>query len=331
MPTSYDVYGVGNSLVDIQARIDDSILESLQFPKGIMTLVDEATQTRVLQSIQGAKISRCAGGSAANTIAGLVDFGGKAAYAGKTGTDELGDFWLKDMRNLGVTIEVPRVEGQTGACVVLITEDAQRTMLTHLGLSATLGPDDVSETEIRQAKYVYIEGYLFAGDTTKAAALRAIELAKKNGVKVAFTVSDPFLIHMHRDLFWELIAGPVDLLFCNLEEARSLTGMTDPVDCAHKIHEQAADVALTLGADGSLLMHGGKAIPIEGVTTKAIDTTGAGDMYAAGILYGITNGLTWKQAGHLASHAAARVVAQMGARLQKPFTKDEVAQLVGEV
>ena len=240
----------------------------------------------------------------------------------------MGDFWLKDMRKLGVTIEVPRVEGQTGACVVLITEDAQRTMLTHLGVSATLGPDDVSEAEISKAKFVYIEGYLFAGDTTKAAAMKAIELAKKNGVKVAFTVSDPFLIHMHRELFWDLIEGPVDLLFCNLEEARSLTGLTDPVDCAHKIHEQAADVALTLGPDGSLLMHGGTAIPIEGVTTKAIDTTGAGDMYAAGILYGITNGLTWKQAGHLASHAAARVVAQMGARLQKPFTRDEVAQLV---
>jgi sugar/nucleoside kinase (ribokinase family) len=328
MPLSYDVYGVGNSLVDIQARIEDSVLESLRFAKGIMTLVDEDTQTRVLQSIHAANISRCAGGSAANTIAGLVDFGGKAAYAGKIGIDELGDFWLKDMRNLGVTIEVPRTEGQTGTCVVLISGDAQRTMLTHLGLSATLGPNDVSESEIRKSKYVYIEGYLFSAETTKAAAMRAIELAKKNGVKVAFTVSDPFLIHMNRDLFWELIAGPVDLLFCNLDEARSLTGLTDAVDCAHKIHQHAADIALTLGADGSLLMHGGKAIPIEGVPTTAIDTTGAGDMYAAGILYGITNGLSWKQSGHLASHAAARVVAQMGARLQKPFTKDEISQLL---
>ena len=331
MPTSYDVYGVGNSLVDIQARIDDSALESLMFPKGIMTLVDEDTQNRVLQTIRGAKISRCAGGSAANTITGLVEFGGKAAYAGKTGIDELGEFWLKDMRNLGVTIEVPRTTGQTGACVVLITEDAQRTMLTHLGLSATLGPDDIYESEIRKAKYVYIEGYLFAGDSTKAAAMKAIELAKKNGVKVAFTVSDPFLIDLHRDLFWELIQGPIDLLFCNLDEARSLTGLTDAVDCAQKIHNHATDVALTLGADGSMLMHGGKTIPIEGVTTKAIDTTGAGDMYAAGILYGITNGLTWRQAGHLASHAAARVVAQMGARLQKPFTKDEVTKLIAGV
>jgi sugar/nucleoside kinase (ribokinase family) len=274
------------------------------------------------------KIHRCAGGSAANTIAGLADFGGKAAYAGKTGLDELGTFWLKDIRNLGVTIEVPQAAGKTGACVVLITEDAQRTMLTHLGLSATLGPDDISENEIRKAKYVYIEGYLFAGDSTKAAAMRAIELAKKNGVKVAFTVSDPFLINMHRDLFWELIEGPVDLLFCNLEEARSLTGMNDPVDCAQEIHQHAANVALTLGPEGSLLMHEGQTTPIEGVTVQAIDTTGAGDMYAAGILYGITNGLTWKQAGHLASHAAARVVSQMGARLLTPYSRLEVAQLV---
>ena len=331
MPSSYDVYGVGNSLVDIQVRIDDSVLAGLNFPKGIMTLVDEPTQTRVLRSIEGGKINRCAGGSAANTIAGLVDFGGRAAYAGKTGRDELGEFWLTDMRKLGVTIEVPQVQGQTGACVVLITADAQRTMLTHLGLSATLGSADISEAEILKSKYVYIEGYLFAGDSTKAAAMKAIELAKKHGVKVAFTVSDPFLIDMHRDLFWQLIQGPVDLLFCNLEEARSLTGLVDPVDCAQKIHLHAADVALTLGADGSLLMHDGKTSPIEGVTTDAIDTTGAGDMYAAGILYGITNGLNWKQAGHLASHAAARVVAQMGARLQQPFTKQEVAGLISGI
>lgn len=325
---SYDVYGVGNSLVDIQARIDDALLAKLQFSKGIMTLVDEAVQTRVLSTLDGAKITRCAGGSAANTIAGLADFGGKAAYAGKLGQDELGEFWLQDMRDLGVKIEVPQAVGQTGTCVCLISDDAQRTMLTHLGLSSTLGPDDISEAEIKQSKYVYIEGYLFSGDTTKAAALKAIELAKKHGVKVAFTVSDPFLININRDLFWELIAGPVDLLFCNLEEARSLTGLTDPIDCAHKIHSHAADVALTLGADGSLLMHGGKAYPVEGVPVKALDTTGAGDMYAAGVLFGITNGLTWQQSGHLASHAAARVVAQMGARLNKKLTQDEIAELL---
>jgi sugar/nucleoside kinase (ribokinase family) len=325
---NYDVYGVGNSLVDIQAQVSEATLKSLEFAKGSMTLVDEATQQKVLGSLHGAAIHRCAGGSAANTIMGIADLGGKAAYAGKTGADELGRFCLSDMRQQGVSIEVPPAAGQTGTCVILITPDAQRTMLTHLGVSSTLGPADIDSEQIRKAQYVYIEGYLFTGPSTREAALRAIALAKSHGVKVAFTVSDPFLIAAFRDEFWELIRGPVDLLFCNLEEARSLTGMHDPIECAHEIHRHAQNVAMTLGADGSIVMHEGAAIPIEGVSVTAIDTTGAGDMYAAGLLYGVTAGLPWKKAGRLASHAAARIVAQMGARLAKKFTPAELAQLV---
>jgi sugar/nucleoside kinase (ribokinase family) len=325
---NYDVYGVGNSLVDIQAQVSEATLKSLEFAKGSMTLVDEATQQKVLGSLHGAAIHRCAGGSAANTIMGIADLGGKAAYAGKTGADELGRFCLSDMRQQGVSIEVPPAAGQTGTCVILITPDAQRTMLTHLGVSSTLGPADIDSEQIRKAQYVYIEGYLFTGPSTREAALRAIALAKSHGVKVAFTVSDPFLIAAFRDEFWELIRGPVDLLFCNLEEARSLTGMHDPIECAHEIHRHAQNVAMTLGADGSIVMHEGAAFPIEGVSVTAIDTTGAGDMYAAGLLYGVTAGLPWKKAGRLASHAAARIVAQMGARLAKKFTPAELAQLV---
>lgn len=324
----YDVYGVGNALVDIQARVSEETLERLGFARGVMTLVDEQTQLRVLSELDQAGISRCAGGSAANTVLGVADFGGKAAYAGKLAGDELGAFWLEDARRMGVAIEVPPGGGQTGTCVVLITPDAQRTMLTHLGVSATLGPDDIREDEVCRAKYVYIEGYLFTTDTTRAAAYRAIELAKAHGVKVALTVSDPFLIRLFRDEFQRLIEGPVDLLFCNLEEARSLTGLDDPIDCAHAIHAHAENVALTLGANGSLLMHRGEAIPIEGVPVEAVDTTGAGDMFAAGLLYGITCGLTWQQAGHVASHAAARIVAQLGARLQRRFTPEELEDLL---
>lgn len=325
----YDVYGVGNALLDIQARVADSVLTDLKFSKGIMTLVDEPTQEQVLGKLHGVLINRCAGGSAANTIMGVADFGGKAAYVGKVGQDETGDFFMDDMRKMGVHVTSKPLDGRTGTCVVLITEDAQRTMLTNLAASSQLGPDDILESEIKKAKYVYIEGYLFGGEPTKSAALRAIELAKKNGVKVAFTVSDPFLIQYNRDLFLKLIEGPVDLLFCNLDEARALTGKHDAIECAQEIHKHAENVALTLGGDGSILMHEGQVIPIEGVSCEAIDTTGAGDMYAAGILYGITNGLSWKQSGHLASHAASRVVAQMGARLQRRFTPAEVQELVG--
>lgn len=324
----YDVYGVGNALVDIQARISDDVLEALRFPKGIMTLVDEETQQRVLSALNGATITRCAGGSAANTILGVADFGGRAAYAGKVADDEIGTFCLGDMRRMGVSIEVPPASGQTGTCVILITADAQRTMLTNLAVSATLGPEDIDEETIRNSKYVYVEGYLFAGGSTKDAALRAIELAKKHGVPVAFTVSDPFLIHGFRDLFWELIEGPVDLLFCNLEEARALTGTQDAIECAREIHRHARNVCLTMGENGSLIMHEGQVIPIEGVPVEPVDTTGAGDMYAAGILYGVTCGLTWKQAGHVASHAAARIVGQLGARLKNRFTPEDLEELL---
>ena len=326
----YDVYGVGNALVDIQAQVSDEVLAETGFDKGIMTLVDDAQQSSVLSKLVGLPLNRCAGGSAANTIVGVADFGGKAAYVGKVAADETGEFFLKDMREMGVTIEVtPATDGQTGTCGVLITEDAQRTMITNLGVSATLTEADIDEEEIKQAKYVYIEGYLLTGDTTKAAAYKAIELAKKHNVKVAFTASDPFLVNMLRDEIWKLIEGPVDLFFCNEEEAKSLTGKEDAIECAAAIHQHCENVAMTLGANGSIVMHGGEAIPIEGVSVQAIDTTGAGDMYAGGLLYGITNGLTWKQAGHLASHASARIVSQLGARMENRFTKEEVRQLMG--
>lgn len=325
---AYDVYGVGNALVDIQAQVNETTLAETGFDKGIMTLVDDTTQQKVLASLDGVQTNRCAGGSAANTIMGIADFGGLAAYAGKVGQDDIGDFFLKDMRDLGVTIEVPpSSDGSSGTCVVLITEDAERTMLTHLGVSATLGPDDIDEEEIKKSQYIYIEGYLFTGESTKAAAYKAIDLAVKNNVKVAFTVSDPFLIGICKDEFWDLIKGPVDLLFCNEEEAQALTGESDNIEGARSIHKHAANVAMTLGADGSIIVHGGEAIPIEGVQVKAIDTTGAGDMYAAGLLYGITNGHSWKESGHVASAAAARIVGQMGARLQQPFTKEDIANI----
>ncbi|MEP3480491.1 MAG: adenosine kinase [Fuerstiella sp.] len=325
----YDVYGVGNALVDVQAQVSDELLQKAGFDKGIMTLVDDAQQKQLLDLLTGMNLNRCAGGSAANTIVGIADFGGKAAYVGKVADDEVGSFFRGEMRDMGVSFEVvSAAEGQSGTCAIMITDDAQRTMMTNLGVSATLSEADINEDELKQAKYVYIEGYLLTGDTSKAAAYKAMELAQKHGVKVAFTASDPFLVNMLRDEMIKLIEGPVDLFFCNEDEAKSLTGLEDPVACAAEIHKHAENVAMTLGANGSILMHEKQAIAIEGVTVDAIDTTGAGDMYAGGLLYGITNGLNWKQAGHLASHAAGRIVSQLGARMANKFTEAEVKQLV---
>ncbi|MEM6469745.1 MAG: adenosine kinase [Planctomycetota bacterium] len=321
----YDVFGVGNALVDVQARVDDDFLTNLSIEKGIMTLVDDDQQSDVLTRLDGKPLNRCAGGSAANTIAAIADLGGSAGYIGKIGPDAIGEFFLKDMRDLGISIEVTPSGQPTGTCAVLITEDAQRTMLTNLAASASLTPDDIDEQKIKDSKYVYVEGYLLTGETTKAAAYRAFDLAKEHGVKIAFTASDPFLVNLIRDEIWDLITGPVDLFFCNEEEAKSLTGESDPLRCAVKIHDHCENVALTLGGRGSIVMHGGTEYPIEGVEVDAIDTTGAGDMYAGAMLYGITNGMDWRTAGHLASHAAARIVSQLGARLERKFTAEEIS------
>lgn len=323
----YDVFGVGNALVDIQARVDEEFLTDLSLDKGIMTLVDDERQSNVLGQLDGRPLNRCAGGSAANTIVAIAELGGSAGYIGKVGHDGIGEFFLKDMSDLGVSIQVTPSTQPTGTCAVLITDDAQRTMLTNLAASTTLGPEDIDEDKIANSKYVYVEGYLLTGDSTKAAAYKAFELAKKHNVKIAFTASDPFLVNMIRDEIWDLITGPVDLFFCNEEEAKSLTGESDALQCAVKIHEHCENVALTLGGKGSIVMHGGEEFPIEGIKVDAIDTTGAGDMYAGAMLYGITNGLDWRTSGHLASQAAGRIVSQLGARLDRKFTPEEIAQL----
>lgn len=322
-----DVYGVGNALVDIQVGVDDEFLARQRLAKGHMRLVDPARQAEVLAALHGHAQARSSGGSAANTVVGVVELGGRAAYCGKVGGDALGEFYRDDLQTLGVRFDGGVAAQPTGTSLVLITPDAQRTMLTSLGASALLDAADVSSAALEGCKYAYVEGYLLAGEHTRRAALRAIETAKSLGAKVALSVSDPFVVSSAEQLLWELIEGPVDLVFCNEIEAAALVGTEDMVECARVLHVHAESVALTLGAKGSLLMHDGVLHPVEGVPVTALDTTGAGDMYAAGILYGLTNGLSWPQAGRLASHAAARVVSTLGARLPRKLSPGEVTAM----
>lgn len=323
-----DVYGVGNALVDLQVRVDDAYLQHLKAAKGEMRLVDDAHQTFVLDELRGREVRASSGGSAANTMVGVAELGGTASYCGRVADDEHGRFYATDLDRVGIPLRGTRAEGRTGTCVVLITPDAQRTMYTNLGASVTLGPADVRPEDVAGARWVYVEGYLLPGESTRAAALKAIDVAKAQGAKVALTVSDPFIIGLCRDLIWDLVKGPVDLLFCNEAESQALARTDDPIECARLIHAAASSVALTLGAKGSILMHDHQVWPVEGVPVEAVDTTGAGDMYAAGILYGLTHGLDWPTSGHLASHAAARVVAHLGARMPKRFTAEEMRRLV---
>ncbi|MDQ7058154.1 MAG: adenosine kinase [Ghiorsea sp.] len=323
-----NVYGVGNAIMDLQVQCDDAFLEANNLEKGIMTLTSEEDQQKILDALKEHRLNTCSGGSAANTIVGIADMGGKVAYCGKTGSDNFGLQYATELQDLGIHFGAKASNETTGTCVVLITPDAQRTMLTNLGVSATLSPADIDEDAIAKADYIYVEGYLFAGESTKEAALHAIDIANQCNTKIALTISDPFLVDICRDEFKYLIEGPVDLLFCNEDEAVALTSKDNPIDAAHEIHKTCENVALTLGENGSIIMHEGEVIAIEGVTVDAVDTTGAGDMYAAGVLYGITNGLSWKQAGHLGSHAAAKIVSQLGARLPAPLSQEEIQALL---
>jgi sugar/nucleoside kinase (ribokinase family) len=323
-----DVVALGNALVDLQARVKPALLAQAGVQPGFMTLVDAPTQKRVLGALEGAQVVMSSGGSAANTIAGIAEMGGTGAYVCKVGDDSHGRFYVEDLRRLGIAVAADRLAaGPTGTCVVLITPDAQRTMLTHLGVSGELAKEDVDPAVIRSASWLYVEGYLLPGEATRGAALEAIRIAQDAGVQVALTVSDPFCVRACHDLFWELISESVDLLFCNEAEGEALTGLDDPIEAAHAIHEKAASVALTYGARGSLLVHGGEVHPIEGIACNAVDTTGAGDMYAAGVLYGLTHGMTWPQAGRLASNAASKVVSRLGARLPGKLTPQEMRVL----
>ena len=322
-----DVYGVGNALVDVQVRVDEDFVVRHGLKKGHMELVDARRQAQVLAALAGHPVNRCSGGSAANTVVGVAELGGRAAYCGKVGDDELGQFYRDDLDAVGVRFEGASSTESTGTALVLITPDAQRTMLTCLGASSLLDANDVPKASLERCAYLYVEGYLLPGESTRRAALAAIEAAKGRGVRVALTVSDPFVVAQSAALLWELIEGPVDLLFCNEIEAAALVGTDDMVECARALHRKATNVALTLGAKGSVLMHEGALHPVEGVKVDPVDTTGAGDMYAAGILYGLTHGLSWPQAGRLASHAAARVVSVLGARLPAKLSRAEIESM----
>jgi sugar/nucleoside kinase (ribokinase family) len=326
-----DVYGVGNALVDIQVRVDDEFLACRGLAKGHMTLVDPARQADVLAALREHEHARSSGGSAANTMVGVSEFGGRAAFCGRVGRDPLGEFYREYLLKVGVRFDGGSSGEPTGTSLVLITPDAQRTMLTSLGASSLLEAADVSSAALEDCKYVYVEGYLLSGEPTRRAALHAIDKGKAAGAKVALSVSDPFVVSSAGQLLWDLIEGPVDLVFCNEMEAAALVGTEDMVECARALHEHAERVALTLGAKGSILMHDGVVHPVEGVPLTAVDTTGAGDMYAAGILYGLTNGLSWPQAGRLASHAAARVVSTLGARLPERLLPEDVRAMAKTV
>jgi len=312
----HDVVGIGNAIVDIIGRCDEAFLARHGRVKGSMQLVDAAAVAKLYDDMgPGVEIS---GGSGANTIVGVASFGGKAGFIGKTAADQFGQIFGHDIRTAGVTFTTPPAASgsePTGRCLVLVTPDGQRTMSTFLGVSPQLGGGEVDAELVASARIVYLEGYLFDRPEAKAAFRQAAGIAAKAGRQVALSLSDAFCVDRHRAEFLELIRSSVDILFANEAEITSLY-QTDSFDeAARRASSDTKLAALTRSEKGSVILGGGKSFSVPAApVAKVVDTTGAGDLYAAGFLYGVATGRDLETAGRLGSLAAAEIISHIGAR-----------------
>ena len=314
--TENDVVGIGNAIVDIIGRCDDAFLAKHQCVKGSMRLVDEPQMFALYEAMgPGIEIS---GGSVANTMAGIASLGGKAAFIGKTASDQVGTIFGHDIRAAGVTFNTkPALAGSppTARCLILVTPDGQRTMNTFLGVSPQLDHGEVDETLIKSGRIVYLEGYLFDMPAAKAAFRQAAHIAAKAGRQVALSLSDSFCVDRHRAEFRALIKESVDILFANESEILSLYETSSFDEAARKAMADTKLAALTRSEKGSVILSDGNAITVPcDPVAKVVDTTGAGDLYAAGFLYGVASGRDLETAGKLGSLAAAEIISHIGAR-----------------
>jgi fructokinase len=327
----YQVYGIGNALVDKEFEVTDAFFAQAGIEKGQMTLIDQDQQEALLTKLTeefGLK-TRAGGGSAANTIFAAQYLGAKTFYSCNVANDETGDFYVKDLTSAGIDTNLgpDREDGVTGKCMVMITPDAERTMNTYLGITADLNHNHIDEAALKESEYLYIEGYLVSSDSARHAAIECKKLAEANNVKTAMTFSDPAMVQFFKDGLTEMLGTGVDLLFCNEEEALGYTGTANLDDAVNALKNIAKTFAITCGAKGAVLFDGNNIINIAPNAVTAVDSNGAGDNFAGAFLFAITAGHSWEQAGNLASKISAQVVSQFGPRLdaaQYPELKAEV-------
>lgn len=322
-----DVVGLGNALVDVIAPADDQFLEEHGLHKGSMSLID-ADQAHRLYGAMGQAVE-VSGGSAANTLAGIASFGGRAGFIGRICDDQLGAVFAHDIRAAGVDFRIPPTSDglPTGRCLVAVTPDAQRTMSTLLGAAAQLGPEDVDEAMVAGAAICYLEGYLFEQTAARAAFDKAAAVAHDAGRKVALTLSDSFCVERSPDGFRDLVERTVDVLFGNEDELRALYATTSTDEALEHARRWCDLIVVTRGAGGSTIVSGADrhevaAVPVE----RVVDTTGAGDLFAAGFLFGLTSGRDLPTCARLGSMAAAEVISHFGAR-----PESSLAQMAGSL
>ena len=324
----YDVLGIGNAIVDVLAQCDDALINREGIAKGSMTLVDAEASKRLYDKVGPA--IECSGGSAANTVACLASMGGAGSFVGKVRDDQLGHVFRHDITAQGVsfTTESASDGPSTASCIVLVTPDAQRTMNTYLGACVDLTPDDIDEDEVASSSVTYLEGYLWDPENAKQAFLKAAAASHAAGRQVSLSLSDPFCVDRHRGEFLDLVKNHVDILFANEQEITSLFQVNSFDDAVKEVIQHCDIAALTRGEKGSVIVTKGAVYEVAASPVEAIiDTTGAGDAFAAGYLYGHTQGLEPDVSARLGGIAAAHIISHMGARPTVPL-KDLIADYI---
>ncbi|NQZ76992.1 MAG: adenosine kinase [Ekhidna sp.] len=330
MSKKFDVCAIGNALVDYEIEVEDQFFKDNDVEKGLMTLVDEERQGVLLKEVAGKVKKRQGGGSAANTIFGLAEFGGKGFYTCKVADDEDGQLYVNDLSEAGIETNLDTenlFKGTTGKCLVMITPDAERTMNTYLGITSDFSKEQLDEQAIKDSNFLFMEGFLVSSPSGLEAMREAKRVAKENGVKVSLTFSDPSMVKYFNDQMKEIVGDGVDLLFCNIEEAELFAGVQGMDAAKSALEKVANEFVITKGKDGALVYDGSKYHEITPFPTDAVDATGAGDMFAGAYLYAINNGKTHAEAGRLASAASSKVVSKYGPRLNKDHLNEILSSL----
>ena len=329
----YDVYGIGNALVDTEFEVTENFLKEQKISKGCMSLLDaEGHKSLAMLLRQKFEVKKqSGGGSAGNSMYALTQFGGKAFYSCKVANDSVGDYFLSELGHNNIeTNNQEKTTGTSGQCLIMVTPDAERTMNTYLGVSADLSMNAIDFEAAQSSKYIYIEGFLVSSDSARDAISELRNFARNSGVKVALTFSDPAVVTHSIDAINDLLAGGVDLLFCNEEELKIWANSDDFEEACSQMRKFATQFAVTRGAKGATLFDGSEYISIAPNKVQAVNTNGAGDMFAGAFLFGITQNYNFKEAGEFASLASAQVVTQFGPRL-KPIEHLEIkGKVLGE-
>jgi sugar/nucleoside kinase (ribokinase family) len=317
--SNYKIYAIGAALVDTEVEVTDSFLSEHAIDKGVMTLVDQSRQTELISSLNrnGASLLRQSGGSACNSVVAAAQLGSKTYFGGKVADDDDGELYAADLTQAGVShFFSPENQGVTGTCLVMVTADAERTMNTYLGVSDNFSHLEINQTALADSEWFYVEGYLQTDDRRTAVVKSAVEFAKQQGVKVCLSLSDPFVAQLFADNLKSVIGDGIELIFCNRDEALAFTGAADLSEAAESLKPYAKTFAITDGAKGATIFDGNSLLQVSGLKAKAIDTNGAGDMFAGAFLYAITSGASYLKAAELANQAAAMVVERFGPRLE---------------